>query len=353
MNPAALSPHWGHPHLAAATAGRVRCLVCPHACALGAGEVGVCGVRANVGGRMANLVYGRVAAAGVEPIEKKPVFHFGPAHRTFSLGAAGCNLRCDFCQNWEISQVSPGAALVGRELSPEAAVAAALAGACQSLCFTFTEAGVNLEYVVDTAQVARAAGVKVVLLTGAYLTDAAAALLAPWVDCVKIDLKGPDDAFYRAYVGGRIGPVVAAWRAFNASTWVEVSTVLLAGRNEGDDAIRRMAALILDVGGPHTPWHLMRFFPSFRMAAERPGQLDAIRHARAVARAAGLHHVYVSNVPGVAEAHTHCPACGTVVVRRGSAGQIGNELQNGQCPTCRTPIAGRWADAAPRQGSEP
>lgn len=341
--PREAAPHWGHALLTEpAAAGRARCLVCPHRCALASGEVGLCGVRGNVDGRIANLVYGRVAAFGAEPIEKKPVFHFYPGHRTFSLGAAGCNLRCDFCQNWEISQAAGRGAVAGRELSPAAAVAAALAASCQSLCFTFTEAVVNLEYVIDVAQLARAEGLWLVVLTGGYVSETALALLSPHVDCVKLDLKGPDDAFYRAYVGGRLAPVLAAWRGLARAAWVEVSTVLPVGGNDADEAIRRMAEMILATTGPDTPWHLMRFFPSFRLSGQRPGALDGLRRARLVARQAGLRHVYVSNVPGLAEADTYCPGCGASLVSR-RVGRIVNNLEMGVCARCRTEVAGCWS----------
>lgn len=318
----------------------VHCGVCPHHCAIPPGGVGVCGVRGNDGGRLVNLAYGRVAALGIEPVEKKPIFHYYPSHRTLSLGAVGCNLHCDFCQNWEISQVAAGAPVAGRTLSPDEVVAAAVDGGCLSICFTFTEAVVNLEYVIDVARLARAAGVRVMLLTGGYISPAALALLAPWVDAVKVDLKGADDAFYRRHVGCRLGPVLAALREWRESAWVEVSTVVLPGLNDAADDVDRVADIILETIGPSAPWHLMRFFPSFRMSRAMPGALSRLRAIRERAMNRGLRHVYVSNVPGLAESYTICHACGEVVIRRGGGRLVESRVVGGCCPVCGEPITG-------------
>lgn len=328
----------------AAEAGGVRCGVCPHLCLIPPGRAGVCGVRGNDEGRLVNMAYGRVAALGVEPVEKKPLFHFYPGHATLSLGAVGCNLRCDFCQNWEISQVV-GAAIVGRPLPPEEAVVAAVTADCLSICFTFTEAVVNLEYVLDVAQMARAAGLRVVMLTGGYIALDALALLAPWIDAVKFDLKGPDEAFYRRRIGGRLGPVLTALREWRASAWIEVSTVVLPGLNDSADNQSRLADAILETAGPQTPWHLMRFFPSFRLAGAPPGSMAELRQWRNKALAHGFHHVYLSNVPGLAEANTFCQSCGEVVIRRHAGGLDDNRLVAGVCPICGWPMAGQGLDA--------
>lgn len=325
-------------------AGGVRCQVCPHLCLIPSGRVGVCGVRGNDGGRLVNLAYGLVAALGVEPVEKKPLFHYYPGHTTLSLGAAGCNLHCDFCQNWEISQVDSGTAIVGRPLSPEEVIAAALAADCQSLCFTFTEAVVNIEYVLDVARLARAAGLRVLMLTGGYISPAALALLAPWVDAVKFDIKGPDDAFYRKRIGGRLSPVLAALREWRKSAWIEVSTVILPGLNDSIDSLNRMADAILEAAGPQTPWHLMRFFPSFRLAGELPGQMADLRRWRALALERGFHHAYLSNVPGLAEANTYCQRCGELAIYRRAGELADNRLVAGCCPACGAAVAGHGLD---------
>lgn len=336
----------------AAEAGGVRCRVCPHLCLIPPSRAGVCGVRGNDGGCLVNLAYGRVAAMGVEPAEKKPFFHYYPGHATLSLGAAGCNLHCDFCQNWEISQVAGGAPIAGRPLSPEAAVAAAVDAGCLSLCFTFTEGIVNLEYVLDVARPARAAGLRVMLLTGGYIAPAALALLAPWIDAVKFDLKGPDDGFYRRIVGGRLGPVLAALRAWRSSAWVEVSTVILPGLNDSADNLNQLADAILEAAGPQTPWHLMRFFPSFRLAGRPPGALAELRRRREMALRRGFHYVYLSNVPGLAEANTYCHECGEVVIRRSAGCLDESRVVDGRCPICGGAVAGRGLEGAAEGGNE-
>lgn len=320
--------------------GSVRCRVCPHFCVIPADGVGVCGVRGNRDGSLVNLAYGRVAAIGVEPVEKKPIFHFYPGHRTLSLGAVGCNLRCDFCQNWEISQVVRGGPIVGEALSPEAAVGAAIDADCVSLCFTYTEAVVNLEYLLDVAHLARAAGLRVILLTGGYISREALELLAPWVDAVKFDLKGADDEFYRRTVGGRLRPILEALREWCASAWVEVSTVVLPGINDSADSMNCIADAIMEAAGPATPWHLMRFFPSYQMSRSMPGAIADLRHIRNRALARGMHHVYLSNVPGVAEAHTNCPGCGEVLIWRRAGHFSEGRIVGDGCPGCGHAVAG-------------
>lgn len=321
--------------------GRARCTLCPHTCRLGESMAGRCGVRMNRGGRMLNLVYGRVVAAAAEPVEKKPLYHYVPGHRTYSLAAVGCNLRCRFCQNWEISQAK---APLGRAMTATEVVERAKALGCRSICFTFTEPIVNIEYVLDVAQLARPADLRMILLSGGYVSAIGLRLLTPWLDAVKIDLKAPTDALYRQLSGGRSSPVWAAVRALaTAGVWVELSTVVLPEWGNAPDMVGRLARRIIAEVGVDTPWHLMRFFPNYEMAGRPPGTLAQVEVAIDTARAAGLRYVYVSNVPGHTAAATYCPTCGERLIGRAPSTGVVNWLRGERCPQCATPIAGCWS----------
>lgn len=294
----------------------VQCRVCPHFCLLELDTTGLCGVRANQAGQLVNRAYGRIVAQAVEPVEKKPFFHYHPGANTFSLGAAGCNLRCNFCQNWEIvGSAGPERDALGKMLAPHAAVGLAEKLECPILCFTFTEPAVNLEYVLDAAQLAKARGLKIVLATNGYLSSQGLRMLLPFLDAMKVDLKAPDDASYQSITGGRIQVVLHTIRAAReAGMWLELSSVLIPGLWDEGPVLERYAELVFSVAGPDVPWHLMRFFPGNRWAHWSVGDLDRLQKARQSALACGLRYVYLSNVPGLDENHTNCPACGSRLV---------------------------------------
>jgi pyruvate formate lyase activating enzyme len=307
------------------------------------GDIGLCGVRANRQGQLVSLVYGRPVAHGVEPIEKKPLYHFYPGHATLSLGTAGCNLRCTFCENWEISKVThAGRIPAGPWLPPDQVVASAQASRCRSICFTYTEPVVSAEYVLDVAQIARSCGLNVVLLTSGYVTDQVLDLLMPWIDAVKLDLKAPDEHTYRRLTGAALGPVLEAMAALtDHGVWMEVSTVLLPGINDTAQALWSLATCILDVAGPDTPWHLMRFFPSYRLVTQVPSDLRVLMQARQTALGHGLHYVYLSNIGDYGVRYTDCPNCGARLIDRGAHEGVYISLQSGACYNCGSAVAGR------------
>ena len=314
----------------------IQCHLCPHYCIIPLGKTGVCGVRYNKSGQFINLVHSRAVATAVEPIEKKPLYHFLPGHLTYSLASVGCNLRCQFCQNWEISQMpQQKRGLAGKWLPPEAVVKQAITNHCHSICFTYTEPIVYAEYVVDVARLAKQKNLKVILVTGGYITQEGLEFLTPWIDALKLDLKGPDEAFYRHIVRGQLAPVQKALAKFyQAGVWVEVSTVLLPQQNDSEIAIRQMAEIIISTTNHRTPWHITRFFPSYELQYQHPSNIEKLQQAYTIARACGLKYVYLSNVPNLSQANTNCEVCGQQLLKRTAGRLEQNKLRGKMCPTC-------------------
>ncbi|HEY6057635.1 MAG TPA: AmmeMemoRadiSam system radical SAM enzyme, partial [Candidatus Limnocylindrales bacterium] len=251
--------------------GDVRCHACAHRCLVRPGRRAICGVRENRDGRLVTLVYGEVAAAIAEPIEKKPLYHAWPGTVAYSIGTQGCNFHCRFCQNWEIAQ-APREGLLprARRLPPEDAVADALAAGARAIAYTYTEPTVFLEYVLDTARLARAAGLGNVLVTNGFETPESLELLAPVIDAANVDLKAFDDAVYRRVCGGRLAPVLDALKVMRRlGIWVEVTTLLIPGSDD-PGRLAELARWIAAELGPETPWHVSRFWPAFRWLDRPP-----------------------------------------------------------------------------------
>ena len=324
--------------------GRVACRLCAHRCVVAPGRQGVCAVRENRDGRLETLVYGEVVAAHVDPIEKKPLYHFLPGSKALSVATAGCNFRCGFCQNWEISQAPrrEGGGIAGEPFPPEAVVRAALDAACRSISYTYTEPTVFFEYAYDTARLARASGLRNSFVTNGYMTAEALETIAPWLDAANVDLKAFRDETYRKICGGapgarpRFHPADAAARRL--------------GR--GDDARRartqrrpgraqlRSPGFVASVG-PEIPWHISRYHPDFEYDAAPPTPVATLRAAAATGRREGLRHVYVGNVPGEGE-DTLCASCGTALIRRRGFAVVANVLRDSHCPSCGAVLAGRF-----------
>jgi pyruvate formate lyase activating enzyme len=324
--------------------GRVECGLCAHRCSIAPGRWGVCGVRQNLAGKLLTHAYGEVVAANVDPIEKKPLYHFLPGSTSFSIAAAGCNFRCGFCQNWQISQVKAAdGAPDGQSLAPERIVALALERGCRSISYTYTEPTIFFEYAADTARPARTAGLANVFVTNGYMTPEAIEAARPWLDAANVDLKAFRDETYKRVCGARLQPVLdSITRLYEAGIWVEVTTLIVPGMNDGEDELRDIARF-LAATGCDIPWHISRFHPDHEFVDRGATPIAVLTRAAAIGREEGLRFVYVGNVPGEGDA-TACPACGAALVRR--AGFIVRENRigpDGLCPDCRTPVAGRWA----------
>jgi pyruvate formate lyase activating enzyme len=317
-----------------AEGGAVDCYLCAHRCHIAPGRRGVCRVRENVDGRLETLVYGRLVAAHVDPIEKKPLHHFLPGSQSYSIAAAGCNFQCGFCQNWQISQLPRGRVpgeIPGEPASPPQIVAAAGANRCASVSYTYTEPTIFYEYARDTALLARQAGLRNVFVTNGFMTPEALAEIAGWLDAANVDLKAWSDAFYRETCKGRLEPVKESIRGMHAAgIHVEVTTLLVTGLTDGADDLRGIAGFLASIS-PDLVWHVSRYHPDFEMS-EPPTPLEKIEQAVDIGRKAGLRFVYAGNVAGWSD--TVCPACGeTVIARRGLAVARMN-LRGAACGKC-------------------
>jgi pyruvate formate lyase activating enzyme len=300
-------------------------------------------VRRNVGGRIVLMAYGHPCAVHVDPIAKKPLYHFLPATRTFSIGTAGCNLRCLNCQNAEISQrgfsKSPS-----YDLPPRAVAAAALENGCPSVSYTYTEPLIAIEYVRDCAQVCREMGLRNILVTAGYATPETVRVAASVSDAANVDIKSLDDAFYRKVCGvDSAKPVLDALIQFRAAgVWLEVTYLVIPTLNDTDAAFTQVAAWMVANLGAETPLHLSRFFPTHQLTDVPSTPRETLLRARECARTAGLRHVYIGNaeIPGTED--TVCVGCGAVLLRRRSFTVCDNRLQDGQCPACGRAAAGVW-----------
>jgi len=323
----------------AADGGAVDCFLCAHRCHIAAGKRGVCRVRENVGGRLETLVYGRVIAQHVDPIEKKPLHHFLPGSTSYSIAAAGCNFQCGFCQNWEISQYPRKAdgEIPGADATPEDLVAAAKRFGCESISYTYTEPTIFFEYARDTGVPAMRAGLKNVFVTNGFMTPEAVAEMAGWLDAANVDLKAWRDEFYRNLCKGRIEPVKESIRRLHgAGVHVEVTTLLVTGRNDADDDLRGIAGFLASIS-PDLAWHVSRYHPDFEMTEPPPTPLESIDRAVRIGREAGLRYVYAGNVAGSAD--TVCPSCGEVVVRRTGLTVLSTNLRGAACGKCGAALA--------------
>jgi len=331
---------------------RVRCNLCAHHCTIAQGKRGLCQVRENRGGTLYTRVYGRTITQNVDPIEKKPLFHFRPGSTAYSVATPGCNFWCRWCQNWQISQVAPHQDVaVGKQASPEELVDAALGADCKSIAYTYTEPTVFFEYTYDTARLAHQAGLANIYVTNGYMTAEAAQMLHPYLDAANVDLKAFRDETYRRYVGAHLQPVLDTAKYLKKlGVWLEVTTLVIPGVNDDSEELRDAAQFVAHELGPGTPWHISRFSPAYKMTDVPPTPLESLRRARAIGREAGLPYVYCGNTREDIE--TFCPGCGRLLVRRSGFRTVENYVRPGnRCPDCATQVAGiDMAATGDRQG---
>lgn len=326
--------------------GRVRCNLCAHRCVIAPGKRGICGVRENQDGTLYSLVYGKAVSLAVDPIEKKPLFHFLPGSRAYSVATVGCNFNCLNCQNYTISQYPRlhSGRIIGEEVSPSEIVADAVARGCQTIAYTYTEPTVFFEYAYDTARLARENGLRNVFVSNGYMTAEAADAIIPYLDGINIDLKGISDEFYRKMAGGTLRPVLDSIARFHrAGVWVEVTTLVIPGMNDSEHDLRWIAEAIYGIA-PTIPWHISRFYPAYRLREVPPTPVDTLRRAQEIGKEVGLHYIYVGNVPAEGE-DTYCPHCGARLIKRIGFAVVENRLQGGRCPKCGAEIPGVFLTA--------
>jgi pyruvate formate lyase activating enzyme len=320
----------------------VLCQLCPKQCFLPEGAKGQCRVRINSGGYLHTLVYGRAAAVHVDPIEKKPIFHLLPGSKAFSIATAGCNLNCDFCQNWTLSQANPEQ-LPADYLAPEAAVQAALQSRSRSIAYTYSEPVVFYEYMLETARLAHQAGLYNIMISAGYIQPEPLKRLLPYLDVIKIDLKGFDPRYYRTVVGGELSPVLRTLKIIaNSHVQLEVVNLMVPSWNDSAPQVRALAQWVRDELGPETPLFFSRFSPGFRMLNLPATPAETLRQARRLALAEGLRFVYVGNVTGDEGENTNCPQCGQLLIHREGFVVLENHLRAGHCPHCDAKIPGIW-----------
>ncbi len=320
---------------------RVRCNLCSHRCRIADTKFGICNVRGNRGGVLYTHSYGRTVAAHIDPIEKKPLFHFLPGTSSFSIGTAGCNLKCTYCQNWQISQISEGQGpdIPGYELAPEDVVAKALEGNCRSVAYTYTEPTIFFEYAYDTAGLARKKGLYNIFITNGYMTPEALKTIRPYLDTCNVDLKSFREDFYKKICHARLEPVLQSIRLMKElGLWVEVTTLVIPDENDSDEELAQIAGFIAGID-PGIPWHISRFYPAYRFTGlETP--LETLERAYDIGKKGGLEFVYIGNVPGGGSENTICPHCQETLIRRQGFFVQENRIRDSRCPACGTKIAG-------------
>jgi len=323
---------------------RIRCLLCPRECEVANLERGWCGVRENRDGEYQTLVYGALCAANVDPIEKKPLFHYLPGTRAFSVATAGCNMECKFCQNWRISQYRPEQ-VESVSVPPARLVGLAKAYKCPTIAYTYTEPIIFYEYMYDSAALARKAGVGGVMISNGFINPKPLRELCKHLTAVKIDLKAFTDQFYRKVCRGMLKPVLRTLEVLKeVGIWFEIVVLIIPTLNDSSEEIRRMSKWICSNLGPDVPVHFSRFHPMYRLTNLPVTPVRTLDRARRIALDAGLHFVYVGNVPFHPGGNTYCPSCGRVLIRRVGYKVLENSIgADGKCPSCGATIAGVWS----------
>ncbi|MDD8031921.1 MAG: AmmeMemoRadiSam system radical SAM enzyme [Acidobacteriota bacterium] len=321
---------------------KVICELCAHDCILNEGQFGICGVRQNIDGVLYTHVFEEAIAAHIDPIEKKPFFHFLPGSKSLSIATIGCNFRCPFCQNWEISQArySDGkSGLKSTHLPVKEVVRQAIINECQSISYTYTEPTVFFEYAYETARLAKESGLRNNFVTNGFMTEKALETIQPYLDAANVDLKFFRESSYKKICKARLEPVLQSIRKMKElGIWVEVTTLIIPGINDSEEELRDIARFLAGVDCD-LPWHLSRFHPDYNYFEAPATPLSALEKARDIGRAEGLRYIYLGNVWGEGE-DTFCPNCGQLLIKRDGFMVKSIRLTNGRCPNCHYQIAG-------------
>jgi len=322
---------------------KVQCHLCAHRCTIAEGHRGICLVRENQDGVLYSRVYGFSISQAIDPVEKKPLYHFFPGSKAFSFATMGCNFHCSFCQNWQISQaLRDGGQVDGREATPEHLAAAADHYNCKSIAYTYTEPTIFFEYAYDTAVKAARKNLKNIYVTNGYMTAEMLDAFGPHLHAANVDLKAFNDDFYRKTCGARLQPVLDTIVSMKKrGIWVEITTLLVPGLNDSDQELHDLADWIVHAAGADTPWHISRFHPDYQLLDAHATPLAALRHAREIGLKAGLRYVYEGNVPSSEGENTYCYHCHNLLIRRYGFGVLENLILPGsKCPYCGSVIDG-------------
>jgi len=321
---------------------QVRCDLCAHRCVINAGKKGLCRVRVNHNGTLYTEVYGRTITQHIDPIEKKPLYHFYPGSKAYSIATPGCNFHCKFCQNWDISQIVDEEILkAGQESTPEQIVLSARQSGCKNIAYTYSEPTIFFEYSYDTARLAHESGIKNVYVTNGYMTTEMLEMIGPYLDGVNIDLKAFRDETYRRIIGARLQPVLDSLKQTKKlGIWLEVTSLIISGINDDWEEIRDMANFVANELGRDVPWHISRFFPAYKMKNVPVTPKQTLFKAREIGLEAGLNYVYIGNLEDHDGLDTKCPKCGRVLIERSYFGVKKNYIQENRCPNCGLEISG-------------
>jgi pyruvate formate lyase activating enzyme len=324
-------------------AKKVHCYLCGHQCKIAEGKFGICGVRQNLDGTLYTHVYGQVTAANVDPIEKKPLYHFLPGSTSFSIATVGCNFKCGFCQNWEISQANfrDGSGSSGLDYTPEQVVEAAQKKGCRSISYTYTEPTIYFEYALDCAKLAKAKGLYNIFVTNGYMSQEAIKMIKPCLDAANIDLKFFKDESYRKICGASLEPVLKSIELMHKlGIWVEVTTLIVPGQNDSEEELKKIAEFLAGID-KNLPWHISKFYPNYKFTDQEPTAEEVLKKTREIGFAAGLKYVYVGNVYGWGN-DTVCPSCKKTLINREGFSIIENRLKGDKCGFCQAEIPGRF-----------
>jgi pyruvate formate lyase activating enzyme len=316
---------------------KVQCRTCAHFCVLALGERGKCGVRENIDGKLYSLVYGKIVAMNIDPIEKKPFYHFLPGSQSLSIATVGCPLQCLNCQNYEISQAFKGAKEIpGEEIPPKKIVEIALKNNLPSISYTYTDPIAFLEYALDTMKLAKKAGLKNNFVSNGFMSEESAKLVIPYLDAINIDIKGFTEDFYQKICGARLKPVLETAKLMKKSgVWVEITTLVIPTLNDDEKTFEGIAKWIFENLGPETPWHISQFCGaiSWKLQNIPDTPVETLEKAIEIGKKVGLKYVYIGNIPGHKAENTYCPKCGTLAINRINY-FIHRYDKNGKCPKC-------------------
>jgi pyruvate formate lyase activating enzyme len=316
----------------------VQCKNCGHYCVISPGKRGICRTRENKDGILYALNYGKIIALNVDPIEKKPFFHFLPGSSTLSIASVGCNLRCFNCQNYDISQgFKDEKEIPGKDMSPKEIVEMAIKNKCPSISYTYTEPTIFLEFALDTMKIAKKKGLKNIWVSNGFMSKEAVSLILPYLDANNIDIKGYSDAFYAANCGASVRPILETARTMKkAGVWMEITTLAIPTLNTDEETFRRIAEFIYKELGPETPWHISQFCSaiSWKLKKLYDTPVETLEMAYKIGKETGLKYVYTGNVPGLPTEDTFCPDCGTLAIDR-TGYLVSRHDKKGRCPKCK------------------
>jgi pyruvate formate lyase activating enzyme len=321
---------------------KVHCFLCRHHCKINDGKRGLCGVRENKGGTLYTLVYGLPCSYHVDPIEKKPLFHFYPGSKAFSIATAGCNFRCRHCQNHEISQMPrDDGRIAGQKMEPSEVVNSAAKAGCKSISYTYTEPTMFYEYALDTARLAKEKGIYNNFVTNGYIEEEPLKAIRPYLDAANIDLKGFNKEFYKKVCGAELEGVLDTIKIYKSlGIWIELTTLVIPGYNDKEEELKAIALFIKDNLGVETPWHVSAFYPTYKLTDAPRTPTKTLQRAREIGLEEGLRYVYMGNIPGSDGENTYCWSCTKLVIGRYGYAISEYNIKDGACTFCGAIIDG-------------